>query len=264
MTNADEGSNINTGKTGRIGDISHTGTLYGIGVGPGDPELMPIKAVRILQSVDVVFAASSSRNDYSRAVEIARPFLPDAARVRMLGFPMSRDPAEKARAWDAHARTILQALKDGLDAAFLTLGDPLTYATYGYVIRSLKGMAPTLSPVTIPGITSFQAAAARINLPLVEGEESLVLVSGADGGRRIRQLSSGAQNMVILKAYKHTEDITAALEESGMLASSVGVANCSMENEEIIEDLRTLKEKPPGYWTLIIAKKNGSGEGQCP
>jgi precorrin-2/cobalt-factor-2 C20-methyltransferase len=241
-----------------------TGTLFGIGVGPGDPELMPVKAVRVLQSVDVVFAASSSRNDYSRAVEIARPFLPDAAQVRILGFPMSHDPEEKARAWDAHAGTILQALEEGLDAAFLTLGDPLTYATYGYVIRRLKRMAPAISPVTIPGITSFQAAAARINLPLVEGEESLVLVSGANGGQRIRQLCADAQNLVILKAYKHTEDITAALEETGLLAGSVGVANCCMENEEIIEDLRSLKEKPPGYWTLIIAKRNGRGETECP
>jgi precorrin-2/cobalt-factor-2 C20-methyltransferase len=108
-----------------------TGTLYGIGVGPGDPDLIPLKAVKILNRVPVIFAAASSKNDYSQAVAIAKPHLPADVRVRLLHFPMTKSLAEKEAAWQANARIIIAELEKGLDAAFLTLGDSMTYATYG-------------------------------------------------------------------------------------------------------------------------------------
>ncbi|MGD9247909.1 MAG: precorrin-2 C(20)-methyltransferase [Desulfobacteraceae bacterium] len=233
------------------------GTLYGIGVGPGDPELIPVKAVEILKNVDVIFAAASSKNNHSRAVNIAGAYIPAATRLQILPFPMCKDEAEKAAAWKSHAGSILAVLQDGLDAAFLTLGDPLTYATYGYILKSMQALAPHVRMVTVPGISSFQAAAARVNIPLVEGNESLTVVSGIEGGDAIRKLETGVDNLVIMKAYKNVEDITAALAESGRVETSVAVVNCSMENEKIIEDVRELNSTPPGYWTLILSKKNG-------
>ena len=143
----------------------------------------------------------------------------------------------------------------GKNAVFLTLGDPLTYATYGYVLKAIQTICPRAQIETIPGITSYQAAAARVNLPLVEGDESLTVVSGVKGGELIRQYAALADNMVILKAYRNTTDITKALDETGMLDNSVAISNCSLENEKIFDDIRDLPEKQPGYWTLIIAKK---------
>lgn len=234
-------------------DQNH-GTLYGVGVGPGDPELIPLKSIKVLNRVDVIFAAASTKNDHSRAVDIARPFIPCSARVELLSFPMSKDKQITKAAWERHARTILSTLKRGQNAAFLTLGDPLTYATYGYLLKTLRALAPDAPVVTVPGITSFQAAAARMNLPLVEGEESLLVVSGVEGGRQIRELSAVAENIVILKAYKNIKDITSALEETGRIGSSIGISNCSRDNEEVIPDVRRLNDMDPGYWTLIIAK----------
>jgi precorrin-2/cobalt-factor-2 C20-methyltransferase len=233
------------------------GTLYGIGVGPGDPDLIPVKAVHILKRVDVIFAAASSKNNHSRAVNIARPYIPDSTRLQMLPFPMCKDQAEKTAAWERHARSILAVVNDGLDAAFLTLGDPLTYATYGYILKSVQSLAPHIRMVTVPGISSFQAAAARVNVPLVEGNESLTVVSGIEGGDSIRKLAGGVDTLVIMKAYKNVEDITAALIESGRLETSVGIVNCCLENEKIVADVRELNGSPPGYWTLILSKKNG-------
>lgn len=238
------------------------GTLYGIGVGPGDPDLIPMKAVNILRSVDVIFAASSTKNNHSRAVNIARPYIPVSARLYMLPFPMCKDKAEKAAAWKRHAGSILSVLEKGQDAAFLTLGDPLTYATYGYILKSMQALAPYVRMVTVPGISSFQAAAARVNTPLVEGNESLTVVSGIEGGACIRKLAADADNLVIMKAYKNVGDITAALAECGRLKTSVGIVNCCLENEEIIEDVRELSSNPPGYWTLILSKKNGNEKTQ--
>ncbi|MCD6271267.1 MAG: precorrin-2 C(20)-methyltransferase, partial [Deltaproteobacteria bacterium] len=147
-----------------------TGTLYGIGVGPGDPEMITLKAVKILKKVDMIFAAASSKNQHSQAVNIAKSHIPDTAKVEMLPFPMTKDKNVAKKAWDEHARKIITLLEQGQDAAFVTLGDSMVYATYGYILQSIQRLAPHLNVVSIPGITSFQAAASRLNRPLVEGE----------------------------------------------------------------------------------------------
>ena len=239
-----------------------TGTFYGIGVGPGDPDLIPLKSVKILNRVSIIFAAASTKNDYSQAVAIAKPHLPEDVSVRLLSFPMTKAIEEKQASWRSHAETIIAELEKGLDAAFLTLGDSMTYATYGYVLKYIQALAPHIPVVTVPGITSYQAAAARVNTPLVEGEESLLILSGVEGGDRLRQLSACAENVVFLKAYRNAGDITEALDEAGMLETSICVTNCGRENEEIITDLRELSRRPPGYWTLILAKQAAGDESR--
>ena len=232
------------------------GTLYGIGVGPGDPELMTIKAVNVLKTVDVVFTASSTKNSFSLAVDIARPYLPADVDVRSLSFPMTSDKNTMKEAWRENAVAILDVLDKGHDAAFLTLGDPMTYSTFGYILQDIQAMQPDVSIVTVPGITSYQAAAARMNVPLVEAEESLLLTSGAYGGGNVRKFSDCAENVVLLKAYKNVKDIARALEESDMITNSRAIKKCGREGEEIIKDIRTLAESEPDYWTLILAKQN--------
>lgn len=234
---------------------SKTGILYGIGVGPGDPDLVTIKAAKILGRVDIVYAAASTRNHHSLAKDIARPHVPEKTPIKMLKFPMTRDKTETRSAWAMHAATIIRELESGQDVAFLTLGDAMTYSTFGYIVRHISAMAPHLKIVTVPGISSYQAAAARLNTPLVEGEESLMVVSGAKGGNRLRQLSSKPENVVFLKAYRNVKDITEALKENRCYQECVGIKNCGHENEEIFPNVEQLSKQQPNYWTLIIAKK---------
>jgi precorrin-2/cobalt-factor-2 C20-methyltransferase len=242
-----------------------TGTLYGIGVGPGDPELITMKAVNILSRVNTVFAAASTKNDHSLAVNIAKRHIPESTSVKMLRFPMTRDKAETNGAWRTNARVIIGELESGKDAAFLTLGDSLTYSTYGYILKYIQAMAPDIAIQTVPGITSYQAAAARLNMPLVEGEEALMVVSGAKGGDRLRELSDKPENIVFLKAYRNVKDIKGAIDETGAYPSCIGVKSCGHPNEEIVPDLEELSRRSPDYWTLIIAKQhhnNGLIEGK--
>jgi precorrin-2/cobalt-factor-2 C20-methyltransferase len=241
-----------------------TGTLYGIGVGPGDPELITLKAARILGRVDIVYAAASTKNHHSLAKDIASPHIPETTPIRLLKFPMTRDQNETRGAWEMHARTIIHELEAGKDVAFLTLGDAMTYSTFGYLTRYINATAPELKIETVPGISSYQAAAARLNTPLVEGEESLMVISGARGGHRLRELAGKPENVVFLKAYRNVKDITAAIAESGSYQQCVGVKNCGHENEEIIPNIEELNKRTPNYWTLIIAKKsreNGPSKG---
>jgi precorrin-2/cobalt-factor-2 C20-methyltransferase len=234
-----------------------TGILYGIGVGPGDPELLPLKAVRVLGEVERIFTASSTRNDYSLAMEIVRPHIPRQTPVERLEFPMSKDRKVMVSAWRRHATRIAEVLEQGIKAAFLTLGDPLTYSTYGYILRHLRADWPHLAVCTVPGITSYQAAAAATNRPLVEGEEALLILSGVHGGQRFLQMNQQPENVVFMKAYRNLESIATALEIAGMAEGSLAVTHCSREDEQIHTDLHALGRQAPNYWTLVIAKRNG-------
>ncbi|MDH4206167.1 MAG: precorrin-2 C(20)-methyltransferase [Desulfobacteraceae bacterium] len=237
---------------------SRKGILYGLGVGPGDPELITLKAARVLNVADIVFAAASTKNSYSLAVSIAKPHIPDLTEVKILRFPMTRDEKEKKQAWENHALTIIKELEKGKKVAFITLGDSMTYSTYGYILKYVKTMAPQFPVISVPGITSYQAAAACLNKPLAEGEESLLITSGAKGGYRLRQLSVKPDNVVFLKAYRNVKDIILAIDEADMLENSTGVTFCGLPREEIINDIRKLDNRPPEYWTLILAKKKRS------
>ena len=234
--------------------MKNIGKLFGVGVGPGDPELITVKAVRVIKEADIIFTAASTKNTYSLAVEIASPYISPSAQIEKLSFPMTKDVKEVEAAWTHNAKQIAKVLKQGKNAVFLTLGDPTTYSTFGYILKKMACIMPEADIETIPGITSFHAASARLNRILVEGEESLLVTSGAYGGDRIRNIN-GIENVVIVKAYKNIQDINKALKETGLNNKSVAVSKCGRKNEQIIEDLDELEKRSPDYWTLILASK---------
>jgi precorrin-2/cobalt-factor-2 C20-methyltransferase len=234
------------------------GILYGIGVGPGDPELITLKALHILERVPQVFAAASTKNDYSLALNIVRHYIAQAE-VEPLYFPMTSDRQVLAGAWEANAEKVLKVLQRGLDAAFLTIGDPLTYSTYGYLLRTVKNIDPDIKAITIPGITSYNAAAALANIPLTEGEESFYLVSGARGGDRLREAIATSDNVVMLKTYRHFDKIYETLEELQLLDCATCISMCGLSGETVAHDLRPLKNHKMPYLSLIIIKKKGRG-----
>lgn len=237
--------------------ITKCGTLFGIGVGPGDPDLITVKAVRILKKVPKIFAASSTKNDYSLAASIVQKHL-GYTPVEVMPFPMTRDKKLLTEHWEDNARRALEVLESGDDAAFITLGDPLTYSTFAYLLRTIRKIAPETKVVTVPGITSYHAAAALANTPLTEGEESFHLISGANGGRNLRKIMQSAENVVVLKTYKYFEDIIETLEDLNLVDHSVLVSRVGLEGESVVQDLRSIKQKDMPYLSLVIVKKNGT------
>jgi precorrin-2/cobalt-factor-2 C20-methyltransferase len=235
-----------------------TGTLYGIGVGPGDPELITLKALKVLRRVPHIFASCSSKNNYSLALSIVRCHL-NGAGLEHLPFPMTKDEGLLTAAWEANARRVLEVLTAGSDAAFVTLGDPLTYSTFGYLLKTLKRLSPQVKIITIPGITSYAAAASLTQIPLAEGEESCYLVSGALGAARLRQVVDKSDNLILLKTYRHFEEIYQALEELDLLDRATCISRCGLQGETVVQDLRSLKGGSLPYLSMIIIKKKGRG-----
>lgn len=234
--------------------MAELGTLYGIGAGPGDPSLITLKAKDILGRVDMVFAAGSTKNDYSLALNIVQEHLSRSAQTRYLGFPMSSDQEVLDAAWQTNAETVLKVLETGKDAAFVTLGDTLTYSTYGYLIQTLRAIAPEVKIVTVPGITAFAAAAARLNQPLCESKESLLVVSGVNDPEEITRLAGCADNLVIMKAYKTYDGIIDALEALPSKRPAMTVSNCCLPDETVHQDAYELKGTKMPYLSLILVK----------
>ena len=235
------------------------GTLYGVGVGPGDPKLLTLRAVEVLQAVEVVFAAGSTKNEYSLALNIARGHLGAGVEVRRLDFPMTQDRRALESAWQDNARQVLEVLDSGRDAAFVTIGDPLTYSTFCYLLRTVRELDPQARVETVPGITAYHAAAARLNLPLVESKESLLVVSGVSDPAEIPHLARCSHNLVILKTYRNYDQIIDQLEQLPRRRPAYLVSQCCLPGERIESDAYALKGQKMPYLSLLLVKSSGEG-----
>jgi len=234
------------------------GTLYGIGVGPGDPELLTLKAVKVLKRVEHVFAAASTKNDYSLAHEIVREHLPPNTPLDQLAFPMTFDPDHLEDAWLVNCEKVIGVLRQGKHAAFLTLGDPLTFSTFIYLMRKIRKRLPEATITVIPGITAFQAAAACARLPLAEGEEVMTIISGAKGAGRLKEVVQVSDSVVLMKTYKHFPQILEQIEDAGLKDNCCFISRCGLEGEIIERDFQRLSQfSQPHYLSLMIVKKRG-------
>lgn len=234
------------------------GTLYGIGVGPGDPELLTLKAARILSEVDIVFTAASPGNDYSIAQQIAEPHLKAGVEIRRLDFPMVADQEALAASWRANAEKVAEVLRSGRSAAFLTLGDSMTYSTYSYILPHLAEILPDCPVITVPGITSYQLAASRLNTPLVTGLESLTILSGVKDPEALGDLLDKTDNVAILKTYRSFKPIMEMLKKKGLADKAVLCSKVGLPDEEIHRDLANSDIETPPYLSLMIVKTGGS------
>jgi len=231
------------------------GTLYGVGVGPGDPELITLKAIKILRRVEVVFAAASTKNNYSLAIRIASRHLGKGVSVEHLGFPMTRDKKILGDAWGKNAQKVAATLRDGKDAAFITLGDPMIYSTFTYLMRTIKERYPDIPIEVIPGITSYQAGAAIAGQTLAESEESIAVISGSLGPERLKDVVGHVDTVVMLKVYRNYKEIVYALDELGLASNSILISRCGLDGEEVLQDLGEGSDKDPPYLSLLLIRR---------
>lgn len=222
------------------------GKLWGVGVGPGDPELLTLKAVRILREADTVVIPDSGKADKT-AMQIVAAYL-EGKNLLYAAAPMVRDQAVLERAYTDNANQICALLDQGKQVAFITLGDPTIYSTYIYVHKKILDQG--YDAEIVPGIPSFCAAAARLNMALCEGAEPLLILPASHGQEALLDVCA---NKVFMKAGRSILDLQAQLRQRGQLEQASMVENCGMANERVYPHFEDLKE-PSGYFSLVIAK----------
>jgi precorrin-2/cobalt-factor-2 C20-methyltransferase len=235
-----------------------TGTLYGIGIGPGDPDLMTLKGADILSRCRNVFVPKARTAAESVALKIAGRHLGPDAEVIELVFPMTQDAAELEERWEESAGRVVETLEGGEDACFLTLGDSLLYSTYIYLLRAVKKRIPDLDAVTVPGITAFSAAAALTNFSIGERKEPVTIVPTADDLGAVERAIETGGTVILMKVGKRLAAILDLLERVGVIEESVFIARVGQEGERVETDLRKLRGESAeaGYLSIILVHAN--------
>ena len=225
------------------------GKLYGIGVGPGNTELLTIKAYKLLKTVDVICSPRSAESKPSIALNIIQAVLDereDKYEVVDPLFPMIEDKSELNRYWDQAADRIQKRLEAGLNVAFITLGDPTIFSTYAYVADRISRAGFEIE--VVPGITSFTGCAAAAGISLVEKDEILVVVPKIDD--RLEKILPYGDTFVIMKTSRHSEDIEEIINSDEREKTIFSVQNCTMPDENIFKGFSRDKK----YLTTTIVK----------
>lgn len=230
------------------------GKLFGIGVGVGDPELLSIKAVNRLKDLDYVVLPEAKQGEGSTAFKISKIYLKANIEKIYLEFPMIKDLEQKRIIRENNAKIIEKLLETGAKVGFLTIGDPMTFSTYSYVLKYLRA---NYEIETIPGISSFNSIAARVNIPLVVGNEDLKIIS-LDKNTDIEKEIQNNDNLVFMKISRNFEKIREIIIKTGNENNVFLVSNCGKENEKIYFDLNEVEEVP--YFSTLILKKGGLDE----
>lgn len=229
------------------------GKLYGVGVGPGDPKLLTLKAVEIIREADYVAYPTSGKGGSNLAYEIVRDYLEDKETLEYL-MPMSRDKAYVQACHEDCAQDLKKYLEAGKTIAFVTLGDPSIYSTYIYIHKKIKeeGFETQL----IPGIPSFCALAASLDDSLCEGGQPLIIVPASY--EALEDTIDYEGNKVYMKSGRAIVDLRERLREKDMLDKARMVVKASMEDEEIFESLDEMDEKA-SYFSIVLVKEESGG-----
>ena len=243
---------------------SNTGTLYGVSLGPGDPGLITRRAWDVLQQ-DKIFWTYPVRNKKSDsyALDIAlRGGLEMPADNAALIFPMTHDKSKLAKYWLNAAQTVIDILQTGQDVAFLVEGDASTYSTFGHLARTVNALDDTIDVQTIAGVTSFNAASARLQAPLADVDDTVAIIPAGYGIHVIEDLLQKFDTLVLLKVKPLLDDIIDLLGTHNLLQHSHFVEKAGAPEERIFDDVLSLKGKKVNYLSLMIVKNPERQRGE--
>ena len=229
-----------------------SGKLYGVGVGPGDPELLTLKALRLIKENQAI-AVPGNDIYTSVAYKIVKGAYEELDKKTLfpVAMPMTKDPAVLQANHEKAADDVEKYLKEGQNVVFLTLGDPTVYSTYLYVHKRIlkRGYEAEI----VSGITSFCAVAARLNMGLVEMAEPLHVIPATYKAQEMDQILELPGTKVLIKTGKKMQQVRESILNSGQ--DAVMIENCGMEDEKIYRSAEEIPESS-GYYSLIIVKEN--------
>lgn len=232
------------------------GVLYGVGVGPGDPELMTLKAVRVLSGAKVIAVPKSKEDADSMALSVIEKVVDlKDKEILELVLPMTKDKGILAKARKDAAFLVCERLKQGQDIACITIGDPLFYSTFSYLIPLVINNLPGIEVKVIPGIPSINAAACAALLPLAEVDERVAIIPAAYEEKGLPEIIKDFDTVVLMKVNKVMDRILAILKESGLKERAIFISRAGWPDEIVVKDLGSLQDKKLDYFSMVIIKK---------
>jgi len=231
------------------------GTLFALSLGPGDPDLITRKAWGLLNQPSVWAYPIRRAGAQSYALQIVtNAGLEVPENSLALVFPMTHDKDRLSGAWNKAAQQVLGALDQGLDLCFLVEGDASTYSTFGHLSRSVRQLSPGVKVEVIPGVTSFNAAAARLGEPLADVDDKLAILPAGYGMEAIATALDQFDSLVLLKVKPLLEPIIDLLEERGLSTHSQFIEKAGSPEERVIREITTLRGTAVNYLSLILVK----------
>lgn len=231
--------------------------LYGVGIGPGDPKLLTLRAKEILDGVSTIFVPKAKDGEASCARSILSKVIKKPKKYVELVFPMTKDKKKLSRSWQAAAKKVAQTIVKEKNAAFVTIGDPFVYSTYIYLLNALQKEYPNIESETIPGITSFCAASCVSGIPLVKQNEKLAVLPVGRDMAVIEKVLKEFDTVVLMKVGSKLNEVVALLNEMHLIRNAVLVSHAGLKDQRIIHNLNSLKDKKAAYLSVIIVKKKG-------
>ncbi|AWI78457.1 precorrin-2 C(20)-methyltransferase [Parazoarcus communis] len=231
------------------------GRLIGVSLGPGDPDLITRRGWAALQSGARWAYPVKRAEETSYALGIARRgglAIPDDAAE--LVFPMTRDGTALAKAWARAASRTVELLASGRDVAFLVEGDASTYSTFRHLARAVRELAPAVTVETIPGVSSFAAAAARADVALAEEDETLAVIPAAYGVPVIDHLLDEFDTLVLMKVKPLLDEVLDLLERRGLIATSCFIEKVGSPEERVVRDVASLRGEKVNYLSLLLVQ----------
>ncbi|KOO51171.1 precorrin-2 C(20)-methyltransferase [Viridibacillus arvi] len=235
--------------------MSNLGTLYGLGVGPGDPELITVKAFRVIQESPVIAYPRKRKGSKSYAQRIVDVYIrPGEKDMLGLVFPMTKDQAILDREWNKAVELVYEKLQEGKDVAFVTEGDPLLYSTFIHMMKLMQELHPEIEIKTVPGISSFNGSASRLGIALADGDDHVAIIPATDDYAAMKKALEDHDAVVFIKVAKVMDLMIQILKELN-LYDKASVVTKVTSDEEVIWTMDELEDAELEYLTLMVVRK---------
>jgi len=234
------------------------GTLYGVGVGPGAPDLLTLRAINTLKAAQVVAMPRSSDFGASMAWKIIKPVIGEiSGQERLfLTFPMNKDPARLQPAWEVAFKAIGERLEKGLSVAFATEGDPSLFSTFIYLQREAPNRWPGITIEVVPGVSSIAAVPSVTGIPLADGQERIAIIPANYGVEDLPAVLAAFDTTILMKIGSEMPNVLAAIDSAGLADKTVYVSRATMSDQRIVRDLRQTEKEYGDCFAMAIVSKN--------
>lgn len=235
--------------------------LFCVGCGPGDPDLLTVRATELIKNADIIFTPTARDGKTSIALTIVKKYLTKSSKIVTLTFPMLRNTELLKDYWKKNTEEIVKAVRSGKTVVYLTIGDPALYSTWIYIQRELEKRYPEIEVNIVPGITSFFAFAAQAKISLAEGDQTVGIIPACYDLSKVKHAAESCDTLIFLKDGHYFDSVIQMLSEAGFNKDSViAIAqDLSSEREVMImnrlEELQKSKGTTQKYFSVMVAKK---------